>query len=102
MPYPIGSAVFGAGVHVPCLVMDFCALVLFPGWDGVPASTEGLRCDVGLLNASATRFDTSGHSALSFLQVLWKHVLFTSRLTRHKKPANFQHNAQSQLFYCLI
>lgn len=102
MPYPVGAAVFRAGARVPCLVTDFCALGPYPGREGVPAGTEGLRRDVGLLSASATHFDTSGHSAPSFLQVLWKHVVFTSRLTRHKKPANFQHNAQSQLFYCLI
>lgn len=67
----------------------------------VAVGTEGLELYVGLLNMSATHFDTSGHSAPSVLQVLGKHV-FTSQLTRHEKPANFQHNAQSQLFYCLI
>ena len=50
---------------VPCL-----GLVPSPGQERVTMGTEGFKLRFGLLNASATHFDTSGHAALSFLQVL--------------------------------
>lgn len=40
------------------------------GQERVTTGTEGLELHFGLLNASATHFDTSGHAAPSFLQVL--------------------------------
>lgn len=63
-PYHNNAAALHASTDIPCL-----GLVLSPGQERVTTSTEGLELHFGLLNASATRFDTSGHAAPSFLQV---------------------------------
>lgn len=45
-------------------------LVLSPKQERVTTGTKSLKLHFGLLNASATHFSTSGHTAPSFLQVL--------------------------------
>lgn len=63
-PYPNNAPALPATTNIPCL-----GLVLSPGQERVTTGTEGLELHCGLLNASATHFDTSGHAAPSFLQV---------------------------------
>lgn len=66
-PHPIDAPSSSCQDRYP---MPYIGLVPSPGQEKVAVGTRGLKLHFGLLNASATHFDTSGHATPSFLQVL--------------------------------
>lgn len=97
-PYPVNAPALHVSTDIPCHAL---------GWYHPPGK-RGLRRPPKALNFTLVYSVQVPHTSVpqamlprAFFRCS-AHAVLTSHLTRHQQPANFQHNARSQLFYCLI